>query len=298
MNFIDKIFLRVIEEQEVPKGRKSNQLVKAITDRNPITFYYSGPREGKDSVKPGVRLRAEAVAMGLSKGGNIIIRAFVQPPSVSKKGYGKTGWRTFRIDRMSNIQILTNEVFDTQRPGYKEGDESTSGPMVKTYVTSDWSKKEPRLEPQTQQRPEPKQRTKPSVKPVDTQLPQPKTDDKPNPIPQEQPKDFTTDVFKTLQPKDINGNKVISTQEYNDAVQKIYKSKESEWISQQKQLNKNTIPGEGTRKRFQISSQSELANILNKNGVKVSDEQEIQEPQPDENQLQESIKRIKTLMLF
>ena len=62
-------------------------------------------------------------------------------------------------------------------------------------------------------------------------------------------------------------------------------------------LNKNTSPGEGTRKRFQISSKSELANLLNKNGVKVSDEQQEPENQED-NQLQESIKRIKTLMLF
>ena len=163
MSLIDKIFFKVILEQELPKGRKSNQLVKAITNRNPITFYYSGPREGKDSVKPGVRLRAEAVSMGLSKGGNIIIRAFVQPPSVSKKGYGKTGWRTFRIDRMSNINIL-DETFDEKRPGYKEGDESTSGPMVKTYVTTDWSKKSVGKQPEAEPiQPQPKE--KPTVKP-------------------------------------------------------------------------------------------------------------------------------------
>ena len=295
MNLINKIYNKVILEQELPKGRKSNQLVKAITNRNPITFYYSGPREGKDSVKPGVRLRAEAVAMGLSKGGNIIIRAFVQPPSVSKKGYGKTGWRTFRIDRMSNINIL-DETFDEKRPGYKDGDESTSGPMVKTYVTTDWSKKSVEKEPEVQPKPQPK--VKPKVEPTVTNLPQPKTDEKPTPTPQEQPKDFSGEIFKTLQPKEINGNKVITTKEFEDAVQKIYKQKETEWSNQQRELNKNTSPGEGTRKRFQISSKSELANLLNKNGVKVSDEQEQQPENQEDNQLQESIKRIKTLMLF
>lgn len=296
MDYINKIFKKILIEQGLPKGKKTNQLVKAITNRNPITFYYSGPREGKDSVKPGVRLRAEAVAMGLSKGGNVIVRMFIQPPSVSKKGYKETGWRTFRLDRMSNIQVISDEVFNTKRPGYKEGDESTTGPMVKTYVTSDWSEKPPTItttKPEIKT-PEPKEK----IKPIDTTLPQPKVIDKPTPTPQEEPKDHTSDVFKTLQPKEVNGEKIITTQDFNDAVQKIYKSKESEWSSQQKKLNKNTIPGEGTRKRFQISSQSELINLLNKNGVKVSDVEPIQEPNQDENQLQESIKRIKTLMLF
>jgi hypothetical protein len=147
---LNKIFFKIIEEQDVPKGKKSNTLVSAITYRNPITFYYTGPKEpSKDSVKPGVRIRAEAVAMGLSKGGNVIVRAYVQPPSVSKKGFSKTNWRTFRIDRMSNLQILQDETFDITRPGYKEGAESNSGPMVTTYVTSDWTKTPEVKEPET-----------------------------------------------------------------------------------------------------------------------------------------------------
>lgn len=297
MNLIEKIYYKVILEQQLPKGKKSNQLVKAITDRNPITFYYSGPREGKDSVKPGVRLRAEAVAMGLSKGGNVIIRAFVQPPSVSKKGYGQTGWRTFRIDRMSNIQVL-DETFDQKRPGYKEGSESEQGPMIKTYVTTDWSKKpEPKkveVEPTTT-KPQPKPE-KPEVTPTEPSLPQPKKDEKPSPIPQDQSKDFSFDVFKTIQPKEVDGLKVITTQDFENAVQKIYSLKQSEWANQQKQLNKNTSPGEGTRKRFEISSKSELSNLLNKNGIVVSDQQPEPETE-DQSQLAESIKRIKTLML-
>lgn len=295
MNLIDKIYSRILEEQQPPKGKKSNQLVGAITNRNPITFYYSGPREGKDSVKSGVRLRAEAVAMGLSKGGNVIIRAFVQPPSVSKKGYGKTGWRTFRVDRMSSVQVINDEIFDTKRPGYKEGSESDSGPMVTTYVTSDWNTKEVPKEPKSTQV-QPKQKEKPTSqpKPTDSTLPQPKTDEKPTPIPQEVNKDFASEVFKTIQPKEVNGNKVITTKDFEDAVTKIYKSKESEWVSQQQQLNKNTSPGEGTRKRFEVSSKSELANLLNKNSIRVSDEQ----PEPQQNDLQESIQRIKTLMLL
>jgi predicted DNA-binding transcriptional regulator YafY len=300
MKLFEDTYLKVIEEQNLPKGKKTNQLVKAITNRNPITFYYDGPRSGKDGVKPGVRLRAEAVAMGLSKGGNIIVRMYVQPPSVSKKGYGETGWRTFRIDRMSNINVL-DETFNEKRPNYKEGDESSQGPMVKTYVTTNWDDKEivepqqPRVEPE-EPRTEPQQpRVEPEEPNVgDIKLPEPKIDDKPNPTPENISNDIAGDVFKNIQPKDVNGVKIISTQEFDDAVKKIYREKENEWSNQQKQLNKNTTPGQGTRRRFEISAKSELMNLLNKNTIRVSDEAPIE----NKDDLQESINRIKTLMLL
>jgi hypothetical protein len=293
---LNKIFSIFLEEQETPKGKKSNTLVNAITNRNPITFYYSGPKEpAKDSVKPGVRIRAEVVAMGLSKGGNVIVRAYVQPPSVSKKGYSKTNWRTFRTDRMSNLQILQNETFDITRPGYKEGAESDKGPMVKTYVTSNWTKTPEVNEPETPEptiTPEPKTDVKPSKEP----LPQPKTDDKPSQIPQDEPKDFSDVILSKVQPivKTINGDKVINSQDFNTISTDLYKMKEKEWVDSQKQIGKNTNPGEGTRRRFEMSTKSDLSNLLTKNNIKVSDinDDEVQ----DENNLQESINRIKTLM--
>jgi hypothetical protein len=293
---LNKIFSNFLEEQEVPKGKKSNTLVSAITNRNPITFYYSGPKEpAKDSVKPGVRIRAEAVAMGLSKGGNVIVRAYVQPPSVSKKGYSKTNWRTFRVDRMSNLQILQDETFDITRPGYKEGAESDKGPMVKTYVTSDWTKTPEVKEPEIPQ-PTPTSEPKPEVEPTKQPLPQPKIDDKPSPIPQDEPKDFSDTILNKIQPniKTINGEKVINTQDFNSVSADLYKMKEREWIDSQKQIGKNTNPGEGTRRRFEMSTKSELSNLLTKNNIKVSDNdtEEVQ----DDNNLQESINRIKTLM--
>lgn len=293
---LNKIFSNFLEEQEVPKGKKSNTLVSAITNRNPITFYYSGPKEpAKDSVKPGVRIRAEAVAMGLSKGGNVIVRAYIQPPSVSKKGYSKTNWRTFRIDRMSNLQILQDETFDITRPGYKEGAESDKGPMVKTYVTSDWSKTPEVKEPEVPQL-TPTSEPKPEVKPTKQSLPQPKTDDKPSPIPQDKPKDFSDTILNKIQPnvKTINGEKVINTQDFNNVSTDLYKMKEKEWVDSQKQIGKNTNPGEGTRRRFEMSTKSELSDLLTKNNIKVSDNdtEEVQ----DDNNLQESINRIKTLM--
>ena len=291
---LNKIFFKIIEEQDVPKGKKSNTLVSAITNRNPITFYYTGPKEpSKDSVKPGVRIRAEAVAMGLSKGGNVIVRAYVQPPSVSKKGFSKTNWRTFRIDRMSNLQILQDETFDITRPGYKEGAESNSGPMVTTYVTSDWTKTPEVKEPETPPT-EPTPETKP--KPKQQPLPQPKPEEKPSQIPQDEPKDFSGEIFNKLQSnlKDVNGEKIINTQDFQTASTELYKLKEKEWVDAQKVLGKNTNPGEGTRKRFEMSSKSELSNLLSKNNIKVSDD--VNDEVDDTTDLQESIKRIKTLM--
>jgi hypothetical protein len=267
-------------------GRKTKPLVDAIKNRNPVTFYYSGPKKPeKDSVKSGVRIRAEVVAIGLSKKGNVIIRAYVQPPSVSKKGYNKTNWRTFIVDRMSNISVLNNETFDTKRPGYKEGSESSSGPMITTYVTSDWTKT-----PEVKQKetPIPQVIKKPSKEP----LQEPKTDKKPPAIPQPE-KDNVGDVFKTITPRDENSQKIISTQEYQNAVKDLYNRKEGDWKITQKELGKNISPGEGTRKRFELDSNKELSDLLKNNNIKVSDNT----PKPTEP-LQEVLSRIKTLMLL
>jgi hypothetical protein len=283
---------KILSEQSL-SGKKTKPLVDAIKNRNPVTFYYSGPKKPeKESVKSGTRIRAEVVAMGLSKRGNVIVRAYVQPPSVSKKGYSKTNWRTFIVDRMSNISVLTDETFDTKRPGYKEGAESNRGPMVTTYVTSDWTKT-PDVKPkETPPTPEPKPIEKPTKEP----LPQPKVDKKPPAIPQ-QPKDHVGDIFKTISPKDVNGQKVITTQEYQKLVGDLYKRKETDWKKSQQELGKNTSPGEGTRKKFDIDSNKELSNILKTKNITVLDNLPT-EPENINQPLQERLSRIKTLMLL
>jgi hypothetical protein len=283
---------KILIEQSL-SGRKTKPLVDAIKNRNPVTFYYSGPtKPEKESVKRGTRIRAEIVAMGLSKKGNVIVRAYVQPPSVSKKGYSKTNWRTFIVDRMSNIDVLTNETFDTKRPGYKDGAESNRGPMVTTYVSSDWTKT-PEVKPKETPPP-----VKPEVKPSKEPLPEPKLDDKPSATPQPT-KDYVGDIFKTLSPKNVDGQKIISTQDYQKAVTDLYKKKEDEWKSTQKELGKNILPGEGTRKRFDLESNKELSDLLKKNNINVSDNiPEPTEPQSVTEPLQETLSRIKTLMLL
>lgn len=265
------MFLQIIEEQNLLKTTKSKPIVDAIKKRIPITFYYSGPQKPKkDSVKAGYRVKAEAVALGLSKKGNLIVRAWVQPPSTSKKGFAKHGWRTFIVGRMNNVQVLKDEQFDTKRPEYKEGDDRS---MTVTYVTSDWTKTpeppKPEVKPsktvdvsKPEQKPTPA--PKPTTEPKPEELPQPKPEVKPEPTPQ----DNTQDVSS----KDL------------------YDKKKSEWIDKQKEVGGNLSPGQGTRERFKKEVEKELPQP--KPDVKPSKTPEGEE---DEN-LQESLKRIKRLM--
>lgn len=289
-------FRKLIFEQGILKTTKNKVLVNAIVNRHPITFWYAGPRK---EVKAGRRIKGEPVALGLSKRGNLIIRTFVQPPSVSKKGFEKHGWRTFMVGRMSNIEIHEDETFDVKRDKYSEGDD---GSMTVTYVTTDWSntKKvtgEPQqpepTEPEQEVRPEPQTPEEPQdVRPEPQTEPQdrPEVPEKPKPpvSPEQITKDFTSDVYgRTIQNKvqDIDGQKSINISDYEDAVKQLYDLKRNEWINHQREIGGNTSPGEGTRKRLQNDSKIEIDNKLNNDNITVI------------NQLQENIRRIKHLML-
>ena len=162
---INHTLFDIIEEQNILKTTKTKPIVDAIKNRVPISFYYSGPRKpSRNSVKAGKRVDAEAVALGLSKKGNLIMRAWVQPPSTSKKGFSKTGWRTFMLSRMGNVEIQDNKTFDSKRPQYKEGDDNS---MTVTYVTADWTKT-PKIK--KVEKPLPISKGK-GVKPITTSLP-------------------------------------------------------------------------------------------------------------------------------
>ena len=194
MSFTNTIF-KILEEQNILKTTKTKPIVDAIKNRKKIDFYYSGPRKGRDSVKSGKRESAELVAIGLSKRGNLIVRAYVDTPSVSKKGFEKTNWRTFMVSRMSDVKI-SDEKFDQKRPDYEEGADNS---MSVTYVTSDWTNKpevkKPRIVKPKPEVPSATATTEPtpSVEPTTTttttpeepkttELPQPKTQTKPEKV--------------------------------------------------------------------------------------------------------------------
>jgi hypothetical protein len=279
---INKIFFNVIEEQNILKTTKTKPIVDAIKNRNMITFYYSGPQKPKkDSVKNGYRVKAEAVALGLSKKGNLIVRAWVQPPSVSKKGFAKHGWRTFIVGRMSSVEI-TDEIFNGKRPEYKEGSDNS---MTTTYVTTNWgvtsdTKKVEKPTP-TGTKPEP---TKPTVskvadeptKVVSTEpvkpeeLPQPKPEEKPSELPQ--------------------GS---DNQDYEVKQKELYKTKQTDWVNKQKEVGGNIKPGQGTRERFKKEVEKELPQPETEKKPDVNPEEDI-----EGKNLQESLKRIKRLMFY
>lgn len=193
--------LEIINENAILKTSYTKPLVDAIKNRRKITFDYYGPRKPKkDSVRPGKRIKAEPYAIGLSKKGNLILRAWVEPPSVSKKGFAKTNWRTFMISRTKNMNIL-DEIFDGNRPGYKQGNDNS---MTVTYVSLDKTQKikEPKKqvtkptkikpEPtnvQKQELPQPKIKNTEPVKtqqePIKTVLPKPEEPKKPEEIKKE-----------------------------------------------------------------------------------------------------------------
>lgn len=144
----------IIEEQDqgILKTTKNKPLVDAIVNRHPITFYYSGPRKPKkNSVKAGYRVKAEPVALGAHKTtGNLLVRAYIDDPSASKRGtpskVGKEksnyGWRTFMASRMSNVQVIKNETFNTIREKYNGGGDDKT--MSVTYVSTDFSQTPPK----------------------------------------------------------------------------------------------------------------------------------------------------------
>ena len=189
--------INLINEQTYRGTSKTQPLINAIKKRNTVTFYYSGPiKPKKDSVKRGTRYKAEVVALGLTKKGYMAIRAYVQPPSVSKKGFQKHGWRTFLVTRMSNIQINTDEVYDTKRPGYKEGDDRS---FSVTYAKTDWGVKS---NPKPIKKPEPSPQMKPTPQPQTTKI-EPEKTELPQPKPVEKPQAEPTPQVEKPQPEEL-----------------------------------------------------------------------------------------------
>lgn len=90
-------------------------ICSAIRSKRVIRFYYDG----------GLRT-AEPFRYGASSEGNDLLRAY-QTSGYSESGY-PVGWRLFRVDRMSSINI-TDETFSGNRPDYNPDDSA----MATTY---------------------------------------------------------------------------------------------------------------------------------------------------------------------
>ena len=293
MNNFKKILL------EMSIGSKRERITKAIKNRFLVSFYYNGP---KGEVLPGRRIKAELVALGLTKKGNLVARGWVQPPSISKRGYEKHGWRLFMLNRMSGIQIYDDETFDVKRPDLNDsGDKSLSV----VYVTSDWGtlptvpkkddeKPEPATEPEL---PEPKPSVEPDMEPepdtepeptIEPELPEPKPESKP-PITPDPKIDFTSEIYDELKKKvqDVDGKKTISPDDFNVLMDNLRKKEFNDWSNRKKEIGDNSKPGEGTRRRIEKETEIKLFNLMKKDNIVIGT-----------IPLQESIKRIKALIFF
>lgn len=291
MNNFKKILL------EMSIGSKRERITKAIKNRFLVSFYYNGP---KGEVLPGRRIKAELVALGLTKKGNLVARGWVQPPSISKRGYEKHGWRLFMLNRMSGIQIYEDETFDVKRPDLNDsGDKSLSV----VYVTSDWGalptvpkkddeKPEPATEPEL---PEPKPSVEPEIEldtepepTIEPKLPEPKPESKP-PITPDPKIDFTSEIYDELKKKvqDVDGKKTISPDDFNVLMNNLRKKEFNDWSNRKKEIGDNSKPGEGTRRRIEKETEIKLFNLMKKDNIVIGT-----------IPLQESIKRIKALIFF
>jgi hypothetical protein len=277
---------------------KNKSLMDAIKYRNPVSFYYNGP---KGEVLPGRRVKAELVAMGLTKKGNLAVRGWVEPPSTSKKGFSEHGWRLFILNRMSGMNIYEDETFDEKRPGYnEEGDRS----LTTIYAKSEWGTTrptpiEPEIPPEThavepERVPEPEiPVTEPQIEPEtppEGELPQPKHKEKPTTLPQPEIK-RDAEVFNTLQSKirDVNNQKIVSANDMKQGISDLYRKKMEDWAKSQQEIGGNINPGEGTRRRMEKDAEIELYNQLKSGNIKVSSAH---------TPLQESIIRMKALILY
>jgi len=266
-----------------PKSSIRARLEYAIKNRLPVSFYYRGPTK---DVLAGRRVKVELVASGLTKKGNLAVRGWVQPPSTSKKGFQKHGWRTFLVDRIStgSLIVYEDEQFSSKRPDYKEGDD---GSFSVTYVTSDWGTiRQPKIEKPTS---EP---TREPVEPQKDELPQPKPKEKPTSVPTQ---DFKreNEIFSDLEKKvkTVNNEKILTPDDFKMGIDDLYKKRIEDWKRTQLELGLNTTPGEGTRRKFEKESEFDLSQLLKRNNIQVKkDETAIP--------LQEQISRIKTLIFF
>ena len=289
--------LNIFEELLLEQDAKLLLLRNAISERTPITIDY---RSEDDEVLNGVRYDIEPVVLGThAKSGNLVFWAYVFK-GTSKKGL--PGWKMFRVDRVNQIKTKPglNPFKLTDLPGYQKGKAPNAmKSLSKVEIFSPyWFEDDARFKKDQPTQPVP---PKPKTTAPTPAQPSPQPQPKPTPEPEKvEPQDIPTsepqknygpEVLNNLKGKvkDIDGQKVVNKQDYETAVKDLYNRKEGDWKNYQRQVAGNDRPGEGTRARFDKESRTELDTLLNKDNIKVQDEN-----QPEN--LSETIKRIKTLI--
>ena len=99
-----------------------DRLLNAIEKKQVMIINYDGSTPGGSGIR-----EIEPVAIGRSKSGNLVVRAW-QREGASHRFYLKKrpmpGWRFFRLDKILSAKP-TKEIFDEMRPNYNtQGDKS------------------------------------------------------------------------------------------------------------------------------------------------------------------------------
>lgn len=240
---------------------------KAIGERMPMSIYYRGPA---DEVKEGQRIDIEPVVLGKhAKTGNLVIWAYVFK-GISKKGI--PNWKMFRVDRINSAKINFNvKNFKLEGlPGYQKGKAPS---MMKSLSSVEifspyWFEDDERFKAQPKPISKPVQPEKPETKDIEAKPLYKPTIEKP----EMSSKQASSRIYNDLRTKakDVNGQRVISPDDYERALKDLYNSKETEFKIYQRAISGSERPGEGTRKRFTDTSKKEIDNLLSKDNIQVS----------------------------
>lgn len=100
----------------------------AVNGRKVSIIYYDGDEPGGRGLR-----EIEPVALGKSKAGNLVVRAWDRE-GASHTGYkGEQplpGWRLFRLDKLLSCKP-SGEIYNTPRPNYNfNGDKSMSSVII------------------------------------------------------------------------------------------------------------------------------------------------------------------------
>jgi hypothetical protein len=263
------ILTEIVNQLLLEQDGKLEVIRKSIGERIPMSIYYRGPG---GEVREGQRIDIEPIVLGKhAKSGNLVIWAYVFK-GISKKGL--PGWKMFRVDRINSAKLN----FDVKNfklgalPGYQKGKAPSAMKSLSSVeiFSPYWFEDDERFKVQPKRPPE----AKPEVTPVEPEVaPAEHPIEKPTAV---SSKEALGKIYNDLKTKtrDVNGQKIISPYDYQNALNNLYHSKEDEFKVYQRAISGNIKPGEGTRKRFTNTSKSEIDNLLTKDNVKIEENPE------------------------
>lgn len=262
MAILNEIATDLLLEQD----SKLEIIRKSIGERIPMSIYYRGP---SDEVREGQRIDIEPIVLGKNaKSGNLVIWAYVFK-GISKRGL--PGWKMFRVDRINSAKLNFNvKPFKLgSLPEYERGKAPSAMKSLSSVeiFSPYWFEDDERFT--AEPKPLPPLKPKPAARPEpETEPTAPPTIEKP----EVSSKKILPRIYNDLKNKsqDINGQKFITPNDYQKALDDLYNSKESEFKIYQRAISGNERPGEGTRQRFTDTSKKDLDRLLSKDNIQVS----------------------------